>query len=229
MDAHHKPSTSIRVLSVLHVVYLGALPTLANFTIVPALDNTLEKLAWGYFGLFCVPLVFAGMKTLNRFPMEPIGAMMHVLFVPVATGLWWWLQEGTLLKYFTILLIFESLAIFISVFLMSFVPMRYYDPTNPKARGIGNYIMVAFTSGIILSGGFIAALGIVMWSWWTSDPFWQHPVTLVLLLIASVEYMYRNFQYHMDKNQGQQASILSIEPLLLLSPIPWAISWALLV
>ncbi len=229
MNQPAKPATIIRVISAIQVLYLCSLPVLANFTVVPMLDSIPGKFAWAYFGLLGLPITFAGLKVFNRFPMDPLVALLQVLFIPVASGLWWWVQEGTLLEYFAILLIFEALAILLSLFLMSFIPMRFYDPDNPRAKGLKNYFVVLFSHGILLGGGFIVALGSAMWPWWKSDPFWQHPFTLVLLLLAAIEYIYRNVQYQRNKEHTREVETLSIEPLLIFSPIPWAISWALLV
>ena len=68
------------------------------------------------------------------------------------------------------------------------------------------------------AGFFIATLAVAMWPWWISDPFWRHPVTLALLMVTTTEYIVKNFRYQLTK---QETETISIEPMLLLAPLPW--------
>jgi len=226
MEWNKKPSAFVYWLSVIYILYLLALPVLANFTIVPLLgESALSIVCWFYFGLFGITLAYGGMFSFYPFPRDPASALMRTLFLPISAGLWWlWNQEVAPIEYFAIMLIFETLAMYLSIFLMSFIPMRFYNPDHPKAKGIGNYFFTLIIEGGIFAGGFIAALAVVIWPWVTNDALWQHPVTWLLLLIAAIEHIVANFKWHRTTYEIS----FSIEPVLLFTSIPWGISWFLI-
>ena len=237
MESNEKPSPLVVWLSVLHVIYLMSLPVLANMTIAPIVyDHTVNAVFWGIFGMLGMPIAFAGMMSLNPFPRDIFGALMRTFFLPVSAGIWWWVQEGSLLEYFAVMLVYEFLAIYLSIFLMSFIPLKYYDPNNPNARNARTYFNILIFQGFIAAGGFTIALIIAIWPWAKNDPYWYSPVTYILLLIAAVQYIYSNYRWHQinsDRWEGNRKrpalvpdNTVSIEGILLLSPIPWLISFA---
>ena len=181
------------------------------------LESPLARWAWFCFGLLCVPIVFAGMAVFNPFPKTLAPALEHTLLLPVATGLWCWFNEGTVSEYFAVMLVLEALALLMSLCLMSFIPLKFYDPDNPKAKGFGNYIVILLVHWGV-AGFFIATLTVALWSWWLSDPFWRHPGTILLAAVATIEYIVKNFRHQRAKRQPET---ISIEPLLLLAPLPW--------
>ena len=200
-----------------HVWFLLSLAAIANFTVVPMLESTLAKGAWLCFGILGLPITFAGMVVFNPFPRTLGPALQHVLLIPVATAIWCWSGDGTLSEYFAVMLVLESLALLISLCLMSFIPLKFYDTDNPKAGSIVSYFVILLVHWVG-SGFFIATLAVAMWPWWISDPFWQHPVTLALLMVTTIEYIAKNFRYQLTK---QETETISIEPMLLLAPLPW--------
>ncbi|MCW8964834.1 MAG: hypothetical protein OQL16_13645 [Gammaproteobacteria bacterium] len=234
MDINNKPSAPVIWLSAIHVIYLMSLPVLTNFTLSPIIDDTWHTVLWFMFGVLGIPLGFAGMLSLNPFPRQAAAAIMRTFFLPVSAGLWWWFQEGTLLEYFAIMLIFEFLAIYLSIFFMCFIPLGYYDPENPKAGNRRTYINILIFQGFVAAGGFIVLLLASSWPWLISEPFWHHPLTYLILLIATIEYIVGNFSWHKthsyrwkekkDRPTLTMDDTLSIEPVLLLAPIPWFIS-----
>lgn len=230
-----KPTGIVYWLSVINVLYLLSLPVFANITIVPLLEeSSLRTLCWFYFGFFGITLAFAGLTVFYPFPRDLLGALMRTFLLPFSAALWWWYQESTLVEYFTIMLIYESLAMFLSIFLMCFIPMKYYNPDHPKARGIGNYLVILIFEGFVMAGSFISAILVVIWPWVSTDAFWQHPVTWFFLLVAAIEYIIANFKCHKrdsnyfsDEKKRTEVSF-SIEYLLIFVSIPWGISWVLI-
>lgn len=237
MDSNEKPSSIVYWLSVIHVIYLMSLPVLANITIAPIVyDHTVNAVFWGIFGMLGMPLAFAGMMSLNPFPRDVFSALMRTLFLPVTAGIWWWTQGGTLLEYFAVMLVYEFLAIYLSIFLMCFIPLKEYDPHNPKAGDVRTYWSILIFQGFLGAGGFIVALVIAILPWAVNEPFWYSPVTYIFLLIAAVQYIYSNYRWHQINSHrwdGKRKrptlgidNTISIEPFLLFVAIPWLISFA---
>ena len=205
------------------MLFLLSLPAIANFTVVPMLGSDLAKWAWFGFGIVGLPIIFAGMVVFNPFPKTLGQALGHVLALPVVTGIWCRFYGGTLSEYFAVMLVLESLALLLSLCLMSFIPLKFYDPDNPKAKGIANYFIIILVHWCA-AGFFIATLSVALWGWWAIDPFWRHPATLALLGVATIEYIVKNFRYQRTK---QQTEIISIEPVLIGAPVPWLATLAL--
>ncbi len=243
MNSNMKPSVPIIWLSVINVIYLMSLPILANITIVPIIYHstvpTAHAVFWAIFGMLGMPLAFAGMLALNPFPREIKGALMRTFYLPITAGLWWWYQDGTMLEYFTVMLLYEFLAIYLSIFLQSIIPLKYYDPNCPKAGSISNYFGILILHGFIVSGGFITILIISVWPWAKNISYWHHPITYFLLLVAAVEYIISSFRWHKinshrwdgcDENSQRPVLVdtpqVYIENILMLAPIPWLISFA---
>jgi hypothetical protein len=227
-------------LSAIHILYLFCLPTLANISIAPLVQNQLASGFWLLFGIIGIPIGFAGMMVFNPFPNDIGGAIIRTFLLPVMAGLWWWIEEGTLLAYFPMMLVFEFMAIYLSLLIMSFIPLRYYDPHNPSAGSSKTYFTILLTQGILAAGGLTAILIIAIWPWVTIEPYWHHPVTHLLILFAAIQYLVSNFrlQYKNSTNRWQGGrkiprsfpdTDISIEAILLLAPLPWLASfWFLL-
>jgi hypothetical protein len=236
MDSNEKPHPLVLWLSIIHVIYLMSLPVLANITIASIVyPHTVNAVFWGIFGLLGMPIAFAGMMSLNPFPRDIFSALMRAFFLPVTAGIWWWIQEGSLIEYFAVMLVYEFLAIYLSIFLMYFIPLTYYDPNNPKAGNARTYWNILIFQGFLGAGGFIIALILAIWPWAKNDSFWYNPITYIFLLIAAIQYIYSNFQWHRinsDRWEGQRKrtalvpdNTVSIEPVLLFIFIPWLISF----
>jgi hypothetical protein len=236
MDTIEKPSTLVIWLSVIHVVYLMLLPILANITIAPIVySHTVNAVFWGIFGMLGMPIAFAGMMSLNPFPRDVIGALFRTFFLPIIAGLWWWYVGGSIVEYFAVMLVYEFFAIYLSLFLMSFIPLEMYDPNNPKAGNKRTYYNILIFQGLIAAGGFMIVLIVAIWPWAKNDPYWYRPFTYLLLLISAAQYMISNFRWHKinsnrwEGNRKRPRFVaddnVSIEAILLFSPFPWLISF----
>jgi len=230
-----KPLPLVIWLSVIHVLYLFSLPTIANFVIAPTVHDQWYAGFWFGFGLIGVPIAFAGMMSFNPFPRDPAAAFVRTFLLPAAAGGWWWYKQGTLLEYFAVMLVFEFMAIYLSLILMSFIPLKYYDPYNPRSGSARSYFSILIAH-VLIAGGFVAALVISIWPWAMQEPFWQHPVTYLLLLLATMQYLISNFRLQLStseyrwKESGNKPHAfpdndVSIEGLLLLAPLPWILSF----
>lgn len=239
METNEKPPTIVIWLSVLHVIYLLSLPILANITIAPIVrDQTFHAVFWFIFGILGMPISYAGMMSLNPFPRDLIGALMRTLFLPITAGLWWWYLDGSLIEFFAVMLIYEFLAIFLSIFMMSFIPLKLYDSNNPKAGNARAYINILLFQGFIAAGGFMIVLVIAIWPWAINDPLWYRPFTYILLFTTAIQYIISNFRWHRsnayrwEEDQKRPKFVggetVSIEPVLLLVSIPWLISFAII-
>ncbi|MDJ0655584.1 MAG: hypothetical protein QNJ40_15580 [Xanthomonadales bacterium] len=238
MDTPESPQPAavpVVALSVLHVLFLMAVPVLANIALVPVIDGTWHVGLWFFFGLLGIPIAFAGMMAFNPFPRSLPAALIRTLTLPVAVGAWWWVQGGSLTGYFAAMLVFEFLAVFLSIFLMCFLPMSWYDPTNPEAGNWKTYINVLVLQGS-LAAGFSAALILSVWPWLVQQTAWAQPVTYVILGLAILDYMVSHFQWH-RRHAGRHRRLgqlpvaddpVSIEPLLLFTPVLWLMTFVYL-
>ena len=195
----------------------------------------MHAVSWAIFGFLGMPIAFAGILALNPFPRDIPGALIRTLFIPVTSGIWWWYLEGTLLEYFVTVLVCEFIAIYLSLFLMSFIPLKVYDPQNPNAGDPAAYLKILVFQGFMASGGFMLALVIAILPWARDVQYWQRPFTYILLLISALQYINSNFHWHKSNSDrwdgdGKEPKpvrfdVISIEPVLLLVAIPWLISF----
>ena len=234
MDALSRPSPVVVGLSAFHVLFLLAIPVLANFTVVPTIIGTWRIVVWFFFGLLIVPIAFAGMLALNPFPRTFLPAVLRALLLPVVAGVWWLYQDGTVTGYFTAMLVFEFLAVFcVRVFYVLSASALVRPGKIPRRAMCGLTFLILAFQGFVAAGGFACALIVALWPWFVEYSLWRQPFTYLILFLAAVELIVANFRWHRVNSDrlhgpGKRPTLdetVSIEAFLLLAPVPWLISF----